>query len=166
MRQSNFGPIEDALERLDERIKRHLGERRHPWRLGGSRSPHELLRRCPPPEYVAPGDAARGEVFARLFVLLVLEQTPDEGLARVELVFVDTGLGVRVRRWTGRSILDLMCASVAAMTRYSAARSSCMSSITARYSRYFSVIKPMGMSTTLISCFWQRWSKRSSGPSK
>jgi hypothetical protein len=65
----------------------------------------------------------------------------------------------------GSSILDLMCASVAAMTRYSEATSNWMSCMTARCSRYFSVMIDMGMSRMSSSCFWQRCSKRSSGPS-
>ena len=65
----------------------------------------------------------------------------------------------------GRSIFDLMCASVAAITRYSLARSRSSSWKTARYSRYFSVTKPIGMSRMSSSCFWQRCRSRSSGPS-
>ena len=48
-----------------------------------------LLDRHPADEDVAPGDAARGELFAGVLVLLVLEQAPDERLARVALVLGD-----------------------------------------------------------------------------
>ncbi|WP_437962249.1 hypothetical protein WME76_06180 [Sorangium sp. So ce119] len=59
----------------------------------------------------------------------------------------------------------MMCASVAAITRYSLARSIDSERMIFRYSRYFSVTKLTGMSRMSSSCCWMRWSSRSSGPS-
>ena len=66
---------------------------------------------------------------------------------------------------TGRSIFDLMCTSVAAITRYSLAISIDSTCMSLRYSRYFAVMKLTGMSRMSSSCCWMRWSSRSSGPS-
>ena len=63
---------------------RHLGQRGQAV-LGG------LLDGRPAQEDVAPGHPARGELLAGLLVLLVLEQAPDERLARVDLVL---GIGL------------------------------------------------------------------------
>ena len=52
----------------------------------------------------------------------------------------------------GRSIFDLMCVSVAAITRYSLATSMESDCISIRYSRYFSVTKLTGMSRMSSSC--------------
>src|SRR5437764_385480 len=57
-----------------------------------------------------------------------------------------------------------MCASVAAITRYSLATSMVSVRIKARYARNFSVTKLTGMSRMSSSCCWMRCSKRSSGP--
>ena len=68
-----------ALERLDDGVERHLGERRQP---GLDR----LLDGAAAEEDVAPRHAAGGEVDGRLLVLLVLEEPPDERLARIFLL--------------------------------------------------------------------------------
>ena len=80
VRELHLALVEHALERLDEREHRHLGERREAARL-------DLLDRHAATEDVAPGHAPRGELLAGVLVLLVLEQPPDERLARVALVF-------------------------------------------------------------------------------
>jgi hypothetical protein len=89
VRELHLAPVEYALERLDQREYRHLGQRRQALRL-------PLLDRHPPAEDVSPGDAPRGELFAGVLVLLVLEQPADERLPRVSLV-----LDVRLVLLTG-----------------------------------------------------------------
>ena len=59
-----------------------------------------------------------------------------------------------------------MCASVAAITRYSEATSRFRFSINPRYSRYLSVMKEIGRSRMSSSCLRIRCRSRSSGPSK
>src|SRR5262245_53806524 len=65
----------------------------------------------------------------------------------------------------GRSIFDLMCISVAAITRNSPATSRSSSCISAIASRYCCVMSAIGMSWMLTSFFLMRCSSRSSGPS-
>ena len=66
----------------------------------------------------------------------------------------------------GKSIRDLISASMAAIRRYSAASSNCMASISSTYCMYCSVITATSISK--ISRFWRRirYSSKSSGPSK
>ena len=101
---------------------------------------------------------------AGVLVLLVLEQPADQLLARIRpRLFVRR---VGRPRSRGSSMRDLMCASVAAITRYSPATSRLSACIASRYSRYFSVTKLIGMSKMSSSCSRIRCSSRSSGPSK
>ena len=72
--------------------------------------------------------------------------------------------------WTssarGSTCCDLISMSVAATARKSPTASTSNCSSTARYSRYWSVIVAIGMSTISTSCLRTRYRSRSSGPRK
>src|SRR6202047_5410969 len=61
---------------------------------------------------------------------------------------------------------DLISASVAAITRYSPASSSCRSCMSSMYCMYWRVISASGISRMSRFCLRMRYSSRSSGPSK
>src|SRR5256884_3543602 len=66
----------------------------------------------------------------------------------------------------GSSMRDLTSASVAAITRYSPASSSCRPCMSSMYCMYWRVISASGMSRMFRFCRRMRYSSRSSGPSK
>src|SRR4029077_18780148 len=66
----------------------------------------------------------------------------------------------------GSSMRDLSSASVAAITRYSPASSSCRSCMSSMYCMYWRVISASGISSMFRFCRRMRYSSRSSGPSK
>src|SRR5947207_2759738 len=66
----------------------------------------------------------------------------------------------------GSSMRDLISASVAAITRYSPASSSCRPCMSSMYCMYWRVISASGMSRMFRFCRRMRYSSRSSGPSK
>src|SRR5580704_16239576 len=66
----------------------------------------------------------------------------------------------------GSSMRDLISASVAAITRYSPASSSCRSCMSSMYCMYWRVISARGISRMSRFCLRMRYSSRSSGPSK
>src|SRR6266436_5251932 len=61
---------------------------------------------------------------------------------------------------------DLISASVAAITRYAPASSSCRSCMSSMYCMYWRVISASGISRIFRFCRRMRYSSRSSGPSK
>src|SRR5437762_930884 len=66
----------------------------------------------------------------------------------------------------GSSMRDLISASVAAITRYSPASSSCRPCMSSMYCMYWRVISASGISRMFRFCRRMRYSSRSSGPSK
>jgi hypothetical protein len=82
------GALEHRLERIEQLEEADARQRRWP----------SCLRRLHATrEDVATGDAAREQLLRRVLVLLVLEQTPDQLGARIDLL-LGLGLFVRLRR--------------------------------------------------------------------
>ena len=91
---SNLAAVEHPLKGLDQRVEGHLRQRR----LALAPLLDEVDCGHSSQEHVAARNTSGGELLTRLLVLLVLEQPPDEGLARVDLLLVEVVVLLSRRR--------------------------------------------------------------------
>ena len=118
----------------------------------------------PREEDVATRDPASGELVAGMLVLLVLEEPADERLARVHLLLVGVVVFLAGRRRRQQHLrLDVRerRGHHEVLRRHVELHQLHDREVL----EVFSVTNAMGMSRMSSSCFWQRCSSRSSGPS-